>query len=74
MSSMVSYFLVVFTGFFAIMNPIANTPIFLALTSDDDHAVRKTIASRSLMLAFVIIFFFSLLGKVVFELFSNFIF
>ncbi len=70
MSSMISYSLVVFAGFFAIMNPIANTPIFLALTSGDDPATRKTIALRSVMLAFVIIFFFSLLGKVVFELFG----
>ena len=26
----------VFMGFFAIMNPIANTPVFLGLTAGDD--------------------------------------
>lgn len=60
----------VFMGFFAIMNPIANVPIFLGLTADDDHQVTKTIAFRSLALAFVIITVFSIAGKLVFELFG----
>ena len=34
----------VFMGFFAIMNPIANTPIFLGLTSGEDAALRRTVA------------------------------
>lgn len=28
-------------GYFAIMNPIANTPIFLSLTTGDDEATKK---------------------------------
>ena len=57
-------------GYFAIMNPIANTPIFLSLTADDDAAVRRSVARRSLLLAFVLILVFSLAGKLVFELFG----
>jgi multiple antibiotic resistance protein len=60
----------VFMGFFAIMNPIANVPIFLGLTSGDDKKTAAAVAFRSLMLAFVIVALFSVAGKVIFELFG----
>ena len=52
------------------MNPIANTPIFIGLTGDDDLATRKQVALRSLITAFLIVFLFCTLGKVIFELFG----
>ena len=70
MGPIISNFLITFAGFFAIMNPIANTPIFISLTAADNPATRKTIAFKSLMLAFLIILFFCLLGKFVFTLFG----
>ncbi|MEC4686454.1 MAG: MarC family protein [Nitrospirota bacterium] len=70
MSNLSSHSLTVFLGFFAIMNPIANTPIFIGLTGDDDLATRKQIALRSLLTAFLIVFLFCILGKVIFELFG----
>lgn len=60
----------VFMGFFAIMNPIANVPIFLGLTSGDDKQTTATVALRSLTLAFIIVTLFSVAGKVIFELFG----
>jgi multiple antibiotic resistance protein len=60
----------VFTGFFAIMNPIANVPIFLALTRDYDGRTTVAVALRSLTLAFGIVAVFSVAGKVIFELFG----
>ena len=57
-------------GFFAIMNPIANVPIFLGLTSGDDKQTTATVALRSLTLAFIIVTLFSVAGKVIFELFG----
>jgi multiple antibiotic resistance protein len=57
-------------GFFAIMNPIANTPIFLALTTGDDDTTTKAIARRSVIIAFVIIALFSIAGRVIFEMFG----
>jgi multiple antibiotic resistance protein len=36
-----------FWGFFAIMNPIANVPIFLSLTAGDDEAAVRKIALRA---------------------------
>jgi len=37
MESTLLYAVAVFMGFFAIMNLIANVPMFLSLTSDDDE-------------------------------------
>jgi len=62
--------LTVFMGFFAIMNPIVNIPIFISLTSGDDEKTKATVAFRSLMLAFLIVALFSLAGKLIFESFG----
>ncbi len=60
----------IFMGLFAIMNPIANVPIFLALTDGDDAETRRTVARRSVLLAFLIVVVFALTGKLIFELFG----
>ena len=57
-------------GFFAIMNPIANTPIFLGLTADDAPAIRRQVAMKAVVMAFGIILVFCLLGKLIFSLFG----
>jgi multiple antibiotic resistance protein len=48
MSDILIHIATVFMGFFAIMNPIANVPIFLGLTADDDPQTTKAIAFRAL--------------------------
>jgi multiple antibiotic resistance protein len=60
----------VFMGFFAIMNPLANTPVFLGLTADDDSATRRAVALKGLALAFLIVAIFSVAGKYIFDLFG----
>ena len=70
MEKMLLHTATVFMGFFAIMNPIANVPIFLGLTDDDDQQTTKAVALRSLMLTFLIIAIFSVAGKLIFEMFG----
>ncbi|WP_115718996.1 MarC family protein [Gallaecimonas mangrovi] len=60
----------VFLGFFAIMNPIANTAAFAALAGDEPKARQSKIAAKALLLTFVVIMAFSLLGKAIFHLFG----
>lgn len=69
-NSLVGFSLTVFTGFFAIMNPIANTPIFLGLVEDRDKSNRKAIARTSCVTAFCIVVFFVLLGRTLFHVFG----
>lgn len=60
----------VFMAFFAIMNPIAGVPVFLSLTSGDDKQTTRSVALRSLMIAFAIVTLFSVAGKVIFDVFG----
>jgi len=69
-NALIGHALSVFMGFFAIMNPIANTPVFLGLTAGDDPAARRKIAAKALVVSFVIVVVFSVAGKLIFELFS----
>ncbi len=70
MNDILTFSLSVFTSFFAIMNPIANTPIFLGLVEDmDDNTQRKT-AKTATLTAFIIVTAFVILGKYIFELFG----
>jgi len=51
----VTLFGTAFAGFFAIMNPIANTPIFLGLTEEMDERTTRSVAFRSILIAFLIV-------------------
>ncbi len=69
-SDLLSFSLMVFTGFFAIMNPIANTPIFIGLVEDQDAAERRRTARRATITAFLIVTSFILFGKFIFQVFG----
>lgn len=56
------------TSIFAIMNPIANVPIFLALTGDQSQAIQRNLARRSTLTAFFIVLFFAVLGQAILKI------
>ncbi len=60
----------VFMGFFAIMNPLANTPIFLGLTDDLSKSERQKVALRAVAIAFLIVVVFALSGQFVLKMFG----
>jgi len=70
MSNIVHQAVTVFLGFFAIMNPIANTAVFIGLTADNNPAERRQTARKALMISFFIILAFSISGKAIFHLFG----
>ncbi len=70
MDNLITYALSVFMGFFAIMNPIANIPVFLGLTGGQSKANKKKIAKSASITAFLIVVAFILLGKYIFEVFG----
>ncbi len=57
-------------AFFAIMNPIANTPIFLGLVDGENKERKKKIAKTASITAFIIVVAFIIAGKYIFELFG----
>lgn len=68
--SLVQPFVTALLAFFAIMNPLSGTPVFLSLTQGESESTRKTIALRAVLLAFGIITVFAVFGKVLFEAFG----
>jgi len=67
---MLAFALTALTGFFAIMNPIGNTPIFVGLVDDLDPPQRRTVARRAVLIAFVIVALFTVFGNLIFRLFG----
>jgi len=70
MHTLMTHILVMAGGYFAIMNPIANTAIFTSMTAGMDEATTRLVARKSLVTAFCIILGFVVLGKVVFTFFG----
>ena len=70
MNEFVGHILNVLFGFFAIMNPIANTAVFLGLTSGVDAMQKRKIAIKALSIAFGVVVTFSLLGNLIFHVFG----
>ena len=70
MQNLLHHAISVFMAFFAIMNPIANTPIFLGLTAGDEKAIKRKIASQSLTLSFLIVLVSCLAGNLIFKAFG----
>lgn len=60
----------VFMGFFAMMNPIANTAVFVGLTGSQNASQRRNTAIKALTTAFFIVATFCLLGKGIFSVFG----
>ena len=70
MNELISHAVTCFLGFFAIMNPIANTAAFVGLTADYTAKERQKVAFKSLLTTFFIILVFSVLGNLIFQLFG----
>jgi multiple antibiotic resistance protein len=70
MDSLLEHMLTVFLGYFAIMNPIANTAAFIGLTAKETQQERERMAQRALLMSFCIVVAFAVLGKAIFHLFG----
>jgi multiple antibiotic resistance protein len=70
MNELATFAITVFTGFFAIMNPISNMPIFLTLTEGADKETKQRINLKAVLVAFIIVAVFVLLGNYIFDLFG----
>lgn len=70
MDEILTYSISVFTGFFAIMNPLSNIPIFISLTEGATREEKQKVNKKAVLVAFIIITIFVLLGKFIFGLFG----
>ncbi|CAZ98618.1 MULTISPECIES: MarC family protein [Zobellia] len=70
MDNLITFSITVFTGFFAIMNPLSNIPVFLSLAGGADRTTQRNISKKATLTAFVIVTLFLVLGKFIFLLFG----
>jgi len=70
MKELVLFSVTVIMGFFAIMNPVGNTPIYLGLVEGLDHTASRRVARRSVLAAFAIVTVFTVFGGIIFKLFG----
>ncbi len=64
------HFSTVLAAFFAIMNPIANAPLFIGLTDGLEERERRGVALRGVLLAFAIVALFTIFGREIFAVFG----
>jgi len=60
----------VFMGFFAMLNPVGNVPVFIGMVSGFDRKTQRKVALRSVIVAFFIIAIFSIFGHIIFRMFG----
>jgi len=70
MEELYTFGITVLMGFFAIMNPIGNTPIFIGLVEGYSDAEKAKIARKSVLSAFIIVSIFVILGGIIFKMFG----
>ncbi len=55
---------------FAVLNPVGNVPLFLALTADRDGPAQRRIAREAVLVAFAIVMVFALFGQMILGVFG----
>jgi multiple antibiotic resistance protein len=70
MHNLTLFLTTVFLGFFAMLNPIGNTPVFISMVGKADEKTIKRVAFRAVLVAFVIISIFCLFGHIIFRMFG----
>jgi multiple antibiotic resistance protein len=60
----------VFMGFFAMLNPVGNIPVFLSMVQEFDKKTQNKVALRATVTAFSIIAIFCIFGHIIFRVFG----
>ena len=58
-------FIAVFIVFFAVIDPIGTVPVYIAVTSPYDEAIKRSVAIRAVLTAAVVLFFFVVAGEII---------
>ena len=69
-NSLVTYFLLCFTSFFTLVNPLGIMPVFLTMTQSINDREKARIAKKSTFVAFIILVSFTIFGQFLFKFFG----
>jgi multiple antibiotic resistance protein len=70
MDELYTFGMTVLMGFFAIMNPIGNAPIYIGLVEGYSDAEKGRVARKSVLFAFIIVSIFVIFGGIIFKMFG----
>lgn len=63
-------FLLFFTSYFSIINPMGSVPVFMTMTANFDERQRRATARKATLMAFVVLVVFAFTGQVLFKVFG----
>ncbi len=70
MNEAITQFILYFTSFFTLMNPLGIIPVFMSMTSGMDARASQKVAGKASIIAFFTLLAFALLGQVLFKFFG----
>jgi multiple antibiotic resistance protein len=70
MEDLTHFWLLAFSSFFALINPIGVMPVYLSLTAELSGKERFAVATKSVIVAFFVIMLFALSGQFLFRFFG----
>jgi len=65
-----SFFILTFSSLFTLINPIGITPILLSITQDLNDTDYKKVIKKGTLIAYIILFIFSLMGNLIFKFYG----
>jgi len=68
---LIKHFLILYTGLFAITNPVGAVPVFLSVTHDLSRSQRREIAKKTAITVVVTLITFALIGQWIFKFFGS---
>lgn len=70
MSEYITQFILYFTSFFTLLNPLGIMPVFMSMSSELTQTQRNKTAAKASLIAFITLITFALLGQVLFKFFG----
>lgn len=70
METLIPFFLLCFTSFFTLTNPLGTMPVFLTMTNGMSDRERQSVVSRATLVAFITIMVFTFAGQFLFKFFG----
>ncbi len=70
MDNYLNFFLLVFTSFFTLINPLGSMPVFLSMSSELNTKQRNRTARKAVIVAFFTLLLFAFGGNYIFQIFG----
>jgi len=70
MTELLTFFILAFTSFFSLINPLGTMPIFMTMTSELTVEQRNLTARKASIVAFIVLVLFAFTGQVLFKFFG----